>query len=85
MESMKRISTLLWLVGLGVLGLYVWALVVGFFDPAEMIALTVAVAIFCVAFAVHSVHVRRAMQDHGHPAHDELMRSLHYYRERRGF
>lgn len=71
-----------WVLCLGAVVLYAFFGVLGAFDPGEVMWLTIAVAALGVASIAHFIHVRHALaagQD------DELSRSVHAMRERRGF
>jgi membrane protein implicated in regulation of membrane protease activity len=81
MNVVRRFTIVFWLLALGYLGFYGYALVMGV-SPGEVAGFTVAAVILAVMFAVHARRLRRAMREHGH---EELMRSVHRYRELRGF
>ena len=81
MNVVRRLTIVFWLLALGYLGFYVYALVMGV-SPGEVAGFTVAAVILAVTFAVHARRLRHAMREHGH---EELMRGVHRYRERRGF
>jgi hypothetical protein len=82
MNVIRRLPIVFWLLVLGYLGLYASGVVLGAFSPGEAMGLTVAALILAAMFTVHGLRVRRAMRTHGH---EELMRGVHHYRERRGF
>ena len=71
-----------WVVCVGVVVLFAFFAVLGAFDPGEVMWLTITVAALGAAALVHFVHVRRALDD---GRHDELARTVHAMRERRGF
>ena len=52
------------------------------FNPGEAIWLAIAMGVVALACMVHFVRVRRALDDH---QHDELARTVHAMREKRGF
>jgi hypothetical protein len=85
MDAIGKATTAFWLLALGWVGFYVYFVVIGFFSPGEVVALGIGTAAFAVACVVHAVRVRRAMRDHGHSAHEQMMRALHREREVRGF
>jgi hypothetical protein len=85
MQALGRFNAVLLLIGLGYLGFYVYAIVIGLLDPAEVVAAGILAAVIAVAFLVHAVRVRRAMSDHDDPSHRTMMTALHAQRERRGF
>ena len=85
MDAIERFNSLLLLIGLGYLGFYVYAVVLGLLNPGEVVVAGVLAAAIVVAFTVHAVRVRRALRDHTHPAHASMMDAIHAQRERRGF
>jgi hypothetical protein len=85
MQFHERFNVFLWLLSLGYLGFYVYAVVVGLLDPAELVVAGIAAAVIAILFVVHAIRVRRAMRDHDDPSHEPMMDALHVQRERRGF
>ena len=71
-----------WVVAVGLVVLYVFFAVLGAFDPGEVMWLTITVGALSAAALAHFIHVRHALDD---GRHDELARSVHAMRERRGF
>jgi hypothetical protein len=78
-------ATGLWLLALGYVGLYVYCVVIGFFDPGEMVAFGIVALALAVLFTVRTLRVIHAVRDHDAPRHEEMMRALHRQRELRGF
>jgi TRAP-type C4-dicarboxylate transport system permease large subunit len=85
MNALSRFRPAILATGLGIVALYVFALMLGAFGPSELPAISVVVALVLVMFAVHAMRLRRELREPNAPGHDELMRSLHKLRERRGF
>jgi uncharacterized membrane protein (DUF485 family) len=85
MRSMGWVSTALLLLALGFVVLFGYQVVLGALGPGEVAAISIAAAVLAVVFVIHQVRVYRALHDHGHRDHAELMRGLHVHRERRGF
>jgi uncharacterized membrane protein (DUF485 family) len=85
MRSIGWVSTALLLLALGFVVLFAYQVVMGAVGPAEVVLVTIAAAVLATAFVIHQVRVHRALHDHGHRDHAELMRGLHVHRERRGF
>jgi hypothetical protein len=83
MGILGRISRPLWLSVLGVIVMYVFFVVVASVPPAQVAAVTIAVAVLAVLFAIRSVRVASELSDRGgNPA---VRRELNRARERRGF
>ena len=82
MRTLAGLSRLLWVVIIGVVGLYVFFIVMGALSPADQVVLTAIVVALAVALAVHLVRVRHAMHE---PGHEAELRELHKMRETRGF
>jgi hypothetical protein len=85
MSPIGRISTALLLLALGFVVLFGYQVVLGALGPAEVVSISIAAAALTAVFVIHQVRVYRALHDHSHPAHEDLMRGLHVHRERRGF
>ena len=81
MSVARRLTILFWVLVLGYLGFYAYFLVMGV-SPREVAVLTVLAVVLAVLFAVHLLRLRRSMREHGH---EEELRDVHRYRERRGF
>jgi membrane protein implicated in regulation of membrane protease activity len=77
----RRLTILFWVLVLAYLGFYAYFLVMGV-SPGEVAVFTVVAVVLVVLFAAHLRRQRRTMREHGHE--DEL-RDVHRYRERRGF
>lgn len=82
MQTLAGLSKLLWVVIIGVVGLYAFFIVMGALSPADQVVLTAAVVALAVALGVHLARVRRAMHE---PGHEAELRELHKMRETRGF
>jgi len=85
MQVIGKLTVLMWLLALGYLGLYAYGATTGLFSPGEMAAFTVAAVVIAGLWLVHAVRVTHAMRQGEHPAHDEMLRNLHRFRETRGF
>jgi hypothetical protein len=82
MQALAGLSKLLWVVVIGVVGLYAFFILMGALSPADQVVITAAVVALAVALGVHLVRVRRAMHE---PGHEAELRELHKLRETRGF
>ena len=82
MQALAGLSRLLWVVIIGVVGLYAFFIVMGALSPADQVVLTAIVVALAVALALHLVRLRRAMHE---PGHEAELRELHKMRETRGF
>ena len=85
MNLLGRFSALLLLLGLGYLGFYVYSVVTGLLDPADLVIAGIAAVAVLVAFAAHAVRLRHVLRDHDDPAHAATVNALHFQREQRGF
>jgi hypothetical protein len=81
-QTLAGLSKLLWIVIIGVVGLYAFFIMMGALSPADQVLITAGVVALAVALAVHLVRVRRAMHE---PGHEAELRELHKLRETRGF
>jgi hypothetical protein len=81
-RTLTGLSKVLWVVIIGVVGLYAFFVLMGALSPADQVVITAAVVALAVALAVHLVRVRRAMHE---PGHEAELRELHKMRETRGF
>jgi heme exporter protein D len=81
-SSIRTTTGILWTLALGAVALYVFFLALDAFNPGEAIWLAIAMGVVALACMVHFVRVRRALDDH---QHDELARTVHAMREKRGF
>jgi hypothetical protein len=84
MRVIGNIAGVFWTICLGAVALFVFFSATGAISPSEVLWLTVAVGAIGLLALIHFVHVRRALAHHGH-RHDDLARSVHAMRERRGF
>lgn len=82
LQRIGRVSGVLWLFVLGAIVLYGFFAALGAISPTESAWLTTLVGVLAVIATIHFVRVRRALDDH---RHNELARSVHAMRERRGF
>jgi hypothetical protein len=85
MSPIGRISTAVLLLALGYVVLFGYEVLVGSLAPGEVVGISIVAAVLAILFTIHQVRVYRALHDHGHPAHAQLMRGLHVHREKRGF
>ena len=70
-----------WALCGGIIGLYMFGLVMGVFAPGELLGWTILVAVLAVLFAFHIRREHRALQ----AREPETMHALAKARERRGF
>jgi tetrahydromethanopterin S-methyltransferase subunit C len=84
-SSIGRIQTAMWLLALGFVVLFGYEVLIGSLAPAEVVGISIAAGVLAILFTIHQVRVYRALHDHSHPDHPELMRGLHVHREKRGF
>jgi uncharacterized membrane protein len=77
-----RITGVFWTLCLGAVALFVFFWGTGLFSPAEVVWLSVVVAVIAVLSLIHFLRVRRALGDH---RNTDLARAVHAMRERRGF
>ena len=82
MRVIGSITGVFWTLCLGALALFVFFWATGLFSPAEVIWLSVLVGVIAALSLVHFLRVRRALGDH---RYNDLARSVHAMRERRGF
>jgi hypothetical protein len=82
METVGRLSNLFWALVIGAVALYGFFAVLGAISLTDLVWLTVLIGVLGILAVVHFVRVRRALSDH---RHDEMARSLHGWREHRGF
>ena len=85
MSPIGRILTAVLLLAVGFVVLFGYEVLVGSLAPGEVVGISIAAAVLAVLFTFHQVRVYRALHDHSHPDHSQLMRGLHVHRERRGF
>lgn len=82
MRALSAGLSMFWVAAVGAVALFAFFAVLGAFDPGEVMWLTITVAALAAASLAHFIHVRHALDD---GKHDELARSVHAMRERRGF
>ncbi len=82
MKAIGTVAGLFWTTCLGVVALFAFFSAIGAITPGEVTGLTVAVCVLATVCVVHFWRVRHALGDHHH---DELARTVHAMRERRGF
>ena len=82
MSPIRTTTGILWTLALGAVALYVFFLALNAFNPGDAIWLAITMGVVALACMVHFVRVRRALDDH---QHDELARTVHAMREKRGF
>lgn len=75
-------ASLFWAAAIGVVVLYVFFSVLGAFDPSEVWAVTIAVALLVVLIVIHLIRQRNQLGQEGPNA---ARRELNSWRERRGF
>jgi len=81
-RTLAGLSKVVWVVIIGVVGLYAFFILMGALSPADQVLITAGVVALAVALAVHLVRVRRSMRE---PGHEAELRELHKMRETRGF
>jgi uncharacterized membrane protein YciS (DUF1049 family) len=79
-EQFRTLSSVFWLICVGVVVLYVFFLALGAYSVGELIAVTILVGVLIVLLTVHFTHVRRHIDENL-----ELRRKVNAFRERRGF
>jgi hypothetical protein len=84
MRVIGSIVGVFWTICLGAVALFVFFAATGAISPTEVLWLTIAVGVIALLALIHFLHLRRALDDHDH-RHDDLARSVHAMRERRGF
>jgi len=82
MKVIGTASGVFWMACLGAITLFVFFLAVDAISPSDSVWLTATMGGLAVLCAIHFWRVRHALAGHGH---DELARSVHAMRERRGF
>jgi predicted membrane channel-forming protein YqfA (hemolysin III family) len=80
----SRMLTGFMIVCLGLIVMFGFFAVLGLFSPAEVMWLTIGIALLALAVMVHSLRVKHHL-DHEGQTETDLMRSLNDLRERRGF
>ena len=73
----ERFRHLFWALAVGVIGLYVFGLVLGVYSPLELGLLSAVCLALIVMFTIHELRLRRELREH--PDRD------HTDRERRGW
>ena len=82
MSAMRGAMNAFWVAVLGGIVLFLFFILTGAVDPAEIGWLTAAVCALAVIAVVHFVRVRHELAEH---PNSELARSVHAMREHRGF
>jgi hypothetical protein len=82
MKAVAFFMGVFWAIGLGMVSLYGFLLLIDAIEPDEPTWLAYAMGGIAVLSFIHFIRVRRAIND---GRHDELARSIHAMRERRGF
>ncbi len=80
-KFLYKVSPWFWALSAGVIGLYLFGLLMGAFSPGQLWAWTALVIVLGVLSVRHSITVRRALRE-GDP---ELRRAEGRARESRGF
>jgi hypothetical protein len=80
-KAMNYIGPSFWALAGGIIALYAFGLVMGVFNPGELIGWTIVAAVLALLVGWHSHKVHVAIQERD----PELMRSLNEAREKRGF
>jgi hypothetical protein len=83
MRFVSASGRLLLLGGLAYLGLYVYGLVMGAFDPLELIGFTAVAVGVVAAYVIHVIRINLSMHDP--EQRREQTREMSRQRERRGF
>ena len=83
MDLFARIRTSVWILLIGLVGLYAFFVLVASVPPGEVLILSCVVAAMAVMFLVHNMRVAHELD---HPGGDpRLRRNRNEMRERRGF
>ena len=82
MKWIGSASVAFWTFVIGFLVLTAGAMIIGAFNPFEIVWMTVLIIALLVGLIVYMLAVRHALQDRQHP---DLARKVHSLRERRGF
>ena len=82
METVGRLSNVLWVLVIGAVVLYAFFAVMGAISFTDLVWLTALIGVLGILAVVHFIRLRRALSDH---ERDEMARKLHSWRERRGF
>jgi uncharacterized membrane protein len=77
-----RLSNAFWTLVVGAIVLYAFFVAMGALSPTDLFWLTGLMLVLAVLLLVHLARMHRLMSEHGH---DEQMREVHKWRERRGF
>ena len=82
--SIERVAGIFWALSLGLIALFAFFAALGLVALGDVVWLTVIVVALALMSTIHFIRVRRAL-GHSDHRHDELARSVHAMRERRGF
>lgn len=82
MRILDRVGPLFWALCLGVVVLFAFFAAIGGFSPADVIWLSILVAVLAIAFTIRAIRVGHVLRG---PRSDESQRVLNDLRERRGF
>jgi hypothetical protein len=82
MSPIRTTTGILWTLALGAVALYVFFLALDAIRPSDATWLAIAMGVVALACLIHFIRVRRALGD---GRHEELARSVHAMREKRGF
>jgi hypothetical protein len=82
LHPLGTLINVFWSLSVGAIGLYLFFLVMGAIAPGDLLWMTIGAATLAVLSIIHFIRVRRALEDH---KHDDLARTVHRMRERRGF
>ena len=80
---MSTMVNFLWALCVGAVALFGFFLVMGGFDPGDVLWLTLVVVTLGALFALHQMHVRHELVEH--QENDETIKEVQRIRERRGF
>jgi predicted membrane channel-forming protein YqfA (hemolysin III family) len=81
---LSRMLTGFIVVCLGLIVVFAFFAVLGLFSPAEVMWLTIGIAVLAIVVTFHSLRVKHHLEHEGQTETD-MMRSLNALRERRGF
>jgi hypothetical protein len=82
MRTIGKLTGVFWASCVGVVALFAFFVALQAISPAEVLWLTIAVAIVALMCVFHFLHVARALDEH---EQDEFRRMVNAFRERRGF
>jgi heme exporter protein D len=79
---LSRMLSGLMITCVGLVAIFGFFALLGLFSPADVVWLTVGMAVLACVAMVHSLRVRHQLSSHGH---EETHRAVNLLRERRGF